>query len=220
MATAPLEADESALMTHPFYRFPLMPSNTELIQQVDWLSVQPPLNAFASLLAMRTLFKKDRLTSGQADTLARETTFLLFYARNTMHTAMTSMGVSKALDCVSHVLLVLDALLVASHVLGPRSAVDDWWPLLMQSIPYSAPRIPSGKSTAHVQKVHMFNEVSQLIEKYYRKGFRPPASVLVPLKRQFLCTHPTARFKKAGWAPWRKDDEEWLAANPSRLPAS
>lgn len=208
-SVSPQQDREAELQTHPFYHIPRIdPDDVKAV--ISWERVRQGCNSHETVNAIRHLLKKKVLQKHEAWVLTFETSRLLHFAKHRMDKYLGLLVPSRAADIAATMLLVLDLLFAAGTALGPRSGMKRWWPALMNTIPrneYNG-RQTTTRQQKSVENLDLIQQILKTIE-VYRKGQRPPAAALVPLKQRFICTHPTKKFKRDTWKFWREDDESW-----------
>lgn len=180
---------------------------------ISWDSIEIPHVCFPQLDAIRLLFKNDTLQPSDVQKLIYQATLLLSFARHTMKKDITTLRPSKAASVAATMLMVVDALYAAGAALGPKSGVHTWWKLLMDTIPPNKVRKERKSEEQKVlENLDLLEQVLEVLETY-RTGSRPPARILVPLKRRVICISPLHRFRDIWWDRWRDDDKKWQETN-------
>lgn len=109
--------------------------------------------------------------------------------------------------------IVLDALFAVSEVLGAQAKRNEWWDEVTKGIPsYEIPKAKSLSNPATLKYIRLSQALKTGLD-YYKRGRRPPAMLVIALKRGIISTQLALGVQKAFWEPLHFDDEEW-----SRLP--
>lgn len=203
---------EQYLQSHPFYRHPARVEPPESGLKISARIGRTLLVGFKPLDALRKLLKKKELSADETHQMILEASALLKYAKDHMRKDLRGLTLTRAVDAACFILIVVDSLYVAGHVIGPSSGYRTWLPELMQMIPPLNVKKPAFKALSKAHDNYSdIHEVFGALE-YYKTCNRPPASVLVPLKLRLLCIYPSSRFRTTSWQPWRDDNEEWEEA--------
>lgn len=199
---------QKPLETHPFYRHPEVVPAHIVVKEIKPKAGTQCL-CHKQLNTLRELLKKKTLSQPDVDQMVGEASTLLSYARGYMDKDISGLASWKTADCAALMLVVVDTLFTVGTVLGPRSGPEKWLPALMQLIPRKSAvtvrRSPSLKTESYLEDVR---KILGALE-FYRVGLRPPAHLLVPLKRKILCTSAVWRFRQRAWHSWKDDDKEW-----------
>lgn len=203
-----VNAHEAQLQTHPFYHIPSV-NPDDITSEISWERVavfrgHQPLNAIYRVLKKTALDKRD------VTVLIYESSRLLSFAIHRMDKVLSEKPPSRAVGTAATMLLVLDMLFAAGSALGPKSGMPNWWPALMDAIPkneYSLQKTFSVDSKT-AEYLKMIQEILKTVE-VYRRGQRPPAAALVPLKQRLICVLSRKRFRKNIWELWTNDDRLW-----------
>lgn len=175
---------------------------------------------FQPLLNIRTILKKAVMSTRDVDILKSAVENIAAYVFHHMQASVEGRTPSRAVRRLAHTLLMLDAMFAACEAVGPKAHRERWWPTLMQKIEtrFSASSSSlvtfaafSDAASDAAKTALLNNELAKNINlaiNTYKAGVRPPADVLVPLKRQIFCGS-IAAFMIARWEPWRQDDRDW-----------
>ena len=216
------------LETHPFYRVPTVQAASPTGKRVTIRSLDLRLAlsyparqrlAITALRMSRAILKKDALTAADLNALLPNVESLCAFAITNMPVTYTRAQAKYALETFGMVFLVLDTLFCATEVLGERAMKQSWWPLVLHRIrdaTFSPQMI-----NVHTAQQSINLDIARTLHValgYYSRGERPPAIMVVGLKKALLCTPgSTTKFATLLWDPWREDDEEWIRSTQSNL---
>lgn len=105
--------------------------------------------------------------------------------------------------------VVLDALFAVSEVLGAQARRNEWWDDVIRGIPsFEVPKAKSHPNPATRKYIQLSQALNTGLD-YYKRGRRPPAMLVIALKRGIIYTQLALGLQKAFWEPFQYDDQEW-----------
>ncbi|KAL8275652.1 hypothetical protein Esti_000427 [Eimeria stiedai] len=194
---------------HLYYRIPraspigaLPPLNLKKV----YFGYAPSLSSV--LKPIRAALIKDQLTSTEAQKLFFDVTKLIKFAKGRLQSELKSKRSGEMTSRIGARLLVADALYCAAEVLGPSLRKDMWWPSvvgdMLRPALYWSPNATGEFREKLMQRMIAAAEI-------YRRGERPPAKLVVAIKRDlFVNPKVPPLFKDPEWDPWKEDDRiDW-----------
>ncbi|CDI73969.1 hypothetical protein, conserved [Eimeria praecox] len=160
-------------------------------------------------LQIGTCLKMDVLDACHADLLMACLEELVAFAMHNVKRTLTAVRPVFRVERLALYLLIADSLYATSKTLGDSAQRHTWWNGIMAELPANIvlgsdpnPRQTSRDILALGEKIKDGLET-------FRSGIRPLPEVLVPLKREILCSGLLRRFQRGAWSYFRLHDDEW-----------
>ncbi|CDJ49577.1 hypothetical protein EBH_0027260 [Eimeria brunetti] len=201
------------LRSHPFFRLPSVSADASVrpLQMKKWeLLRRRTLSETNALLAIKNILKKQQpLTSNDLLSLMENLELLVEHIIHLKPETVDMLSPKFITEKQSIALLLTDAMYCAAEVLGDKARKGEWWKHAVNAIPvYRHPKINAATRGA-AQRNLIIGQLLQSALQFYRKGKRPPAQLLVPLKQIILCTPSLPTLRRGPWARFEADDDEW-----------
>ncbi|CDJ52141.1 hypothetical protein, conserved [Eimeria brunetti] len=197
---------------HPFFRIPTVVPGAVArgFKKANLAAVNSKnFDCLRSLLAVKDCLKLPVLNWEELDTLITHAELLVGYALLQMKARVERVKPTVAVERLAFALILVDSLYAASQVWGPQSRRNEWWGRVIHALPvYSGPKRKPRYDRATGWRVQLAQSIHTALN-VYRRGGRPPAPVLVSLKRDIFCTKKVPRFRRGRWLQWSIDDAEW-----------
>ncbi|KAL8446348.1 hypothetical protein Emed_005085 [Eimeria media] len=202
---------------HPFYRIPAVNPLDRGVRRFKRERTTEFRIAFSKishqLARMRSLLSKQTLGSMDLDDLAQVTGELLSYTYHYERASTARESPSVASRILGRRFLVLDAIIVALHVLG-EPACGEWWDRIMDAIPDDTPEDPAAYTPSRfTPAAHFHVELMRRLHSALRvlkTGKRLSQAETIAIKRDLFCSpYSPASFRESRWDPWREDDKDF-----------
>ncbi|KAL8440516.1 hypothetical protein Efla_007737 [Eimeria flavescens] len=151
--------------------------------------------------------KQPRITSLEAVALIMEVRATLQYLTSHETHPLRGKRPTEVVRALSARFMCLDAVLSVIQVVGPPMNPQEWFPDFVAAIPteYTPPRAKrNAVSWGNVRLAVRLSEALALL----KQGIRPPAEVMINLKRDILHVETGAtNLRGPAWDTWRSDDQ-------------
>lgn len=198
--------------THPFVRLPRVAPGA-VVRGMKWENIKPPpgssRNAYHILRCIRRILKLPILGSTELLDLVISVERLVSHALYCMDADTTHLKPKLVARKLAFGFMLLDSLYSASEVLGRKARRNEWWPAVLNAIPFFVgPFRNVPKDTAESSNINLALLLDQSID-FYRRGMRAPPEVLIRVKRLIAMTTVSHRLQQVTWRSWAYDDREW-----------
>ncbi|KAL8440886.1 hypothetical protein Emag_007643 [Eimeria magna] len=213
---APTSNIHHNLCLHPFVRLPFVPQNAVRRElRLVGVATIPHLKGslVKMLLVVRNLFAKSVLGIKDVELLMGTAEMLMRYATVKLQPRRWPDNAAEIARQAGILFMVLDTLICACQVLGPKAKATRWWNIFAEGFcTESLLREPLDFTSNSTYNHKLARRLLAAID-IYKTGARPDFREVIALKRMLLCSpFSPAYFKGSRWAAWRLDDETFRAS--------
>lgn len=200
------------ITTHPFVRLPCVAPGAS-VRGMKWENIKrspgSSRNAYHVLRCIRRILKLPIVGSAELLDLVISVERLVSHALYSMDADATNLKPKLVARKLAFAFMLLDSLYSASEVLGRKARRNEWWPAVLNAVPFFVGPFRSvPKDTAESSNINLALLLDQSID-FYRRGTRAPPEVLIRVKRLIAMTTVSHRLQQATWRSWAYDDREW-----------
>ncbi|KAL8440887.1 hypothetical protein Emag_007644 [Eimeria magna] len=209
------------LENHAFFRLPVVDNST--LREFNLHSGRArPRSSSHVLSTAHDLLARPALSASEAELLMSTMELLVSYTRWGMGRTVSSGNYSHLLRQMGLYFIILDAVVSARQILGPKMVPERWWPSFVASIPTES-YLPESPTLPRIAERYTYQLIKRLRPalKLLMAGIRPSVEDVVSIKRLLFCSQKSlAYFKGARWNAWRDDERKFCEAKSTSSEAS
>ncbi|KAL8443904.1 hypothetical protein Emed_006499 [Eimeria media] len=216
------EGRQENLEEHAFFRLPIVDCSN--LREFNLHSGRArPRSSSQVLSKVHALLTRPRLSAVEAEHLMETIERLVSYTCWGMGRRVTVGSYSHVLRQLGLYFIILDSVVSAIQILGPKMVPEKWWASFVASVPTDS-HLPEPPKFFRIERGYTYQSIKRLRPalELLKTRVRPSVEEVVSLKRMLFCSEESlAYFKGKRWNAWRDDERNfWEDAEGTSSAAS